>query len=114
MLSTSASTYELTIWGDRASVPRLPQIEIEAHSLQPDVTRAPLVPDSGENGAMLNAALPAIIASAVAAYIASDCDAQLSGRTGASWADAEMRCDLYGSGPWPSGRAFWHQAERPR
>jgi hypothetical protein len=58
--------------------------------------------------------LTAVIACAIRTYLSSEGDKAPLGHGLSTWADSALQHDLRGAGPWPSGRAAWHEAERPR
>jgi hypothetical protein len=113
-LSTSASTFELTepedgpsgrlLLGDRDA--------IEVASFQ----SAPIAVEdrAGSRWSTPNEAVRTAIASAVAAYLATERDERQERSSIAAWAESAILHDLRGSGPWPAGLTGWLEADRPR
>ncbi len=113
-MSTSALTYELTGTQDHELAPGAAQSQSVRETRQSRLVSMPVGVSIDDRRATLNWALSAVIASAVAAYMAAESRGPMDDTTRASWADEELYRDLRGAGPWPSGRASWHRAERPR
>ena len=113
-LSTSASTYELAEPED-GRADRLLAADLDGvEAALPHRIPAIVGDRAGSFSAVPDDAVKTAIASAVAAYLATESDRGAANRRSATWAEAEILRDLRGAGPWPSGLASWHQAERPR